>query len=139
MAIRTEVIRYTVVGLASNLVLYLLYLTITALGVGHKSAMTGLYLLGILQTFIFNKRWTFAHSGKTKRSLFRYLAAYGLGYILNLVMLHVFVDQLGFAHQIVQGVAVVMVAMVLFLLQRYWVFAAEAQNLMPPNASEHAK
>lgn len=127
MVIHTQVIRYTVVGLASNSALYLLYLTITALGVGHKSAMTGLYLFGILQTFIFNKRWTFAHSGATKPSLCRYLAAYGMGYILNLVMLQVFVDRLGFAHQIVQGVAVVLVAIILFLLQRYWVFATGAE------------
>lgn len=129
MALHIQAIRYAVVGIASNLALYALYLAMTAFGVGYKSAMSGLYLLGMLQTFIFNKRWTFAHRGANNRSLLRYIVAYGFGYLLNLTMLHVLVDQFGFPHQIIQGLAVVIVAVTLFLLQRYWVFAHDTKAL----------
>lgn len=114
--------RYALVGLASNAVLYALYLLLTALGTGHKTAMTLLYALGVSQTFLFNRRWSFAHEGQISPALARYVASYLFGYALNLSMLVLLVDQLGWAHQWVQGGMIVILAITLFLLQRYWVF-----------------
>lgn len=110
------------VGLASNLVLFLLYLSLTGLGIGHKSAMTLLFVVGTLQTFVFNKRWTFTHQGYLQASFLKYLAVYGFAYLLNLTSLLVFADHLGLPHQIVQGVMILSLAILLFLLQKYWVF-----------------
>ncbi len=125
-------LRFAVVGLASNLVLYLLYLILTNWFLGHKTAMTLLYVTGTLQTFAFNKIWTFSHTGNTARSLARYILAYGSGYVLNWLLLALMVDRCGYPHTIVQGAAILLVALWLFVLQKYWVFpaplAASAQN-----------
>ena len=43
-----QFVRYATVGLASNVVLYLAYLALTATGVGAKLAMSVLYLLGVV-------------------------------------------------------------------------------------------
>lgn len=126
--IDSQILRYILVGSISNIILYLLYIVLTALGVGHKTAMTGLFALGVLQTFILNKRWTFASIGGTHRSLFRYLIAYGGCYGLNFLILIVFVDHMGMPHQIVQGVAIVFVAALMFLLQKYWIFTNENKS-----------
>jgi putative flippase GtrA len=120
---RIQGLRYIIVGLASNLVLYLLYLLLTTVGLGHKTSMTLLYVVGTLQTFIFNKRWTFEHDGATHKAFMRYIAAYAFGYLLNLTVLWVAVDHLGLPHQVVQGVMVIIVAMMVFLLQKFWVFS----------------
>ena len=48
-----------------------------------------------------------------------------MGYVFNLAVLLVAVDLAGFPHQIVQGVMIFVVAMMIFLLQRYWVFAQQ--------------
>lgn len=117
-----QLIKYGVVGVASNGVLYLLYLLLTYLGLGHKTAMTLLYVVGVLQTYFFNRNWTFSHGGHVGVSLARYVAAYGLGYLVNLVALMVLVDRLGLPHRWVQGGMIFAVAGLLFLLQRYWVF-----------------
>jgi putative flippase GtrA len=114
--------RYAVVGLVSNAVLYALYLAFTALGVAPKIAMTVLYALGVLQTFLFNKRWSFKDRGPEGAALVRYCIAYGSGYVLNLIILTVFVDRLGLPHQYVQGVTILVIAVYLFLLQRIWVY-----------------
>ena len=50
MQTRQQFVRYALVGLAANFVLYLAYLALTWLGMGHKTAMTLLYALGVLQT-----------------------------------------------------------------------------------------
>jgi len=114
--------RYAFVGLASNALLYALYLLLTFLGIGPKTAMTLLYLIGVLQTFHFNRGWSFRHEGRRSPALVRYVAAYLLGYALNLAMLLLLVDHLGWPHQWVQGAMIVSLAVLLFLLQRYWVF-----------------
>lgn len=119
---RIQSLRFIIVGLASNLILYLTYLVLTYVGIGHKTAMTLLYLIGMLQTFLFNKRWTFSHHGNTARSLWRYFAAYGACYLLNLALLYGFVDGLGWSHALVQGLAVVSIAGLLFVVQKCWVF-----------------
>ena len=118
-----QAVRFLLVGLASNIFLFVLYLALTEFGVGHIGSMTGLYFLGVMQTFVLNKRITFTHSGAAQRSFQRYLAIYFVCYVLNLGAMVLFVDLLGFRHQIVQGVAILVIAAILFLLQKFWVFA----------------
>ena len=66
---RLQGLRFGIVGLVSNAVLYLLYLLLTTVGVGHKTAMTLLFAVGTLQTFVVNKRWTLAIEGFHTRPL----------------------------------------------------------------------
>ncbi len=119
-----QLIRYGIVGIVSNALAYLLYLAITAVGIEHKIAMTLVYAMAVAQTFIFNKRWTFHHSGTHKIAFVRYCVSYALGYVVNLLVLYVLVDRLGYAHQIVQGIMIIGLAAMLFLLQKFWVFRA---------------
>ena len=114
--------RYVVVGLASNSIGYLLYILLTYIGMGHKSAMSLLYAVGVAQTFYFNRSWTFGHNGVVSHTLLRYIAAYAFGYTLNLVALMLLVDRWGWPHLWVQGMMIFLLAGMLFLLQRYWVF-----------------
>jgi putative flippase GtrA len=119
---RIQGTRFVIVGLASNLVLYLIYLLITAFGLGYKISMTMLYVIGTLQTFALNAHWTFKHRGNNRASLVKYFIAYGACYLINILALIVFVDHMGLPHQIVQGVMILLIAVVMFLLQKFWVF-----------------
>ena len=111
------------VGIASNGILYLLYLMLTLLGMGAKVAMTLLYVVGVAQSFIFHRRWSFEYRGAQKLTFMRYVAAYMMGYCINFAGLVLLVDKLNLSHQIVQAVLIPTVAVVLFLLQKFWVFA----------------
>lgn len=119
---RGQFLRYAVVGLGSNLLLYLAYLVLTTWGIGHKTSMTLLYALGVAQTFMFNRTWSFQHVGGLHSAFARYVAIYAFGYVLNLSLLWLFVDEIGLPHQIVQGILLLVLALLLFLLQKYWVF-----------------
>lgn len=125
---RGQFLRYATVGLASNLILYLVYLGLTAAGFGHKTAMTLLYVTGVLITFVANRSWSFEHRGLVHTAFVRYVIAYLLGYLLNFMLLWFAVDRLQFPHQGVQAMAVVLVAVCLFLMHRYWVFAPAMRN-----------
>lgn len=117
-----QLIRYGVTGLLANAVLYAVYLLMTAFGVGPKTAATIAYGLGVSLAFHVNRSWTFQHAGRGLTALHRFLAAYAIGYLLNLALLYLLVDLAGLTHEWVQGAAIVMVAAVLFPLQKHWVF-----------------
>ena len=122
-------LRYGIVGIVSNLVLYMSYLGFTSLGVGHKTAMTVLYVVGVLQSFYFNKRWSFSHDGVASSALFRYLFTYAFFYLLNVASLFLFVDRLGLPHAWVQALTMLAIIVPLFLVQRYWVFPQASQRM----------
>jgi putative flippase GtrA len=114
--------RYAVVGVCSNAVLYGIYLLETRSGLGHELAATIVYGLGVLQTFIFNRRWTFKDEGLIGPSFRRYVSVYLLGYVLNLAGLIALVDWGGYPHQLAEGIMIIVVALLLFALQSRWVF-----------------
>lgn len=124
----TQFARYAVVGLASNAIGYVIYIALTNLGLGPKLAMSLMYAIGVLQTFVFNRNWSFRFAGAAAPALVRYALAYALGYVINLLALLLFVDRIGLPHQWVQGALIVVVAVMLFLAQRYWIFPQEARS-----------
>jgi putative flippase GtrA len=131
VAVQKQFIRFAVIGFASNAIAYAIYIVLTRLGLGPKFAMSLLYGIGVLQTFVFNKRWTFGHRGAHRAAFFRYCMAYGLGYVINLLVLRILVDQQGYPHEIVQGVMILSLAVMLFLLQKYWVFPSNELRTIP--------
>jgi putative flippase GtrA len=117
--------RYGFVGVGSNLAMYSLYLLVTYLGIEPKKAMTLIYIVGASIGFVGNRKWTFAHSGDDIRTAVRYMVAHFFGYLLNFGILFIFVDRLGYPHQGVQAVAIIVVAGFLFVIFKYYVFRAK--------------
>jgi len=118
----TQIVRYGLVGIATNAAMYLVYLLITYFGVGPKKVMTMLYIIGALIGFVGHRKWTFAHSGALLGTGARYVIAHICGYLINFLILLAFVDSLGYSHRWVQAVAIIVVAGFLFLTFRYFVF-----------------
>ncbi len=114
---------YVFVGLMINLFVYGLYLFFTYLWGAPKLTMTALYLMGASIGFIANRRFTFRHDGGIDITGARYLLAQVTGYLLNLALMLLFVDLFDFPHQIVQAIAIVVVAIFLFIVLRIFVFA----------------
>ena len=117
-----QLVRYGLVGIASNLSIYLVYLLITFLGLEAKAAMTLVYFIGATIGFIGNRKWTFDHQGDAHGAAIRYVIAHALGYLINFLLLLGLVDHLGYPHQLVQAFAIVVVAAFLFVTFKLWVF-----------------
>lgn len=117
-----QLVRYALVGIAINSVGYVVYLLVTYLGATPKLSMTFLYTLAVVVSYLGNRKLTFAHQGNLLGSSARYLIAHGVGYLVNLTILIVFVDNLGYAHQWVQGIAIFLVAAYLFIAFKFFVF-----------------
>ncbi len=120
--IHIQFLKFALIGIFSNLVVFILYLSLTSWGIYHLQAMSFTYVLGVGLGFILNRAWTFAHKGRWSPALLRYLMAYSLGYVFNLVTLYFLVNVMGFSHEPVQGTLILVTAIFLFILQRVWVF-----------------
>ena len=114
--------RYVFVGLASNSAIYLIYLVITFLGMDHKIAMSILYLIGTFISYLGNKTWTFSYKGKISSSFIKFSLVYFAGYIANLFLLFYFVDLLQYPHQLVQIFSIFFIAVLIFLLSKFFIF-----------------
>lgn len=117
-----QVVRYGVVGVLNNLLGYLIYLLVTWLWLDPKVAVTLMYPIGAVTAYLGHAKFAFAYSGRPSRGIIRYAIAHLIGYGVNIGMLYVFSDWLGYPHQMVQAVAIVAVAGILYLLFRYFVF-----------------
>lgn len=123
-----QLVRYGVVGVANNLVGYLIYLGVTWLGVDPKLAVTIMYPIGALIAYFSHARYSFSYRGDRTRGLFRYVIAHVIGYGANVSLLYIFFDRMGFPHQLVQAMAIFIVAGLLFVLFRYFVFPARSSS-----------
>ena len=118
----SPLLRYAIVGISTNLIIYAGYLTVTIVGVEPKIAMTVTYAGGAFIGFLGNRKWTFAHNGSATSAALRFVAAHTCGYLLNYSILLMFVDKFGCPHQLVQAASIVFIAAFLFLVFKFWVF-----------------
>jgi putative flippase GtrA len=123
-----QLLSYAFVGVLSNVAGYLVYLLITYLGAEPKITISLLYLTGASIGFWGNRRITFRHEEKGMAVGFRYILAHGAGYLINLAILYVLVDRLGYPHQFAQALGIVVVAGFLFLTFKHFVFAHTAST-----------
>ncbi len=126
--IRRQFARYAVIGLVSNLTLYSVYLLLTIYFLQPRTAMTITYAIGVLVTFLLNRSWTFAFSGRRRAALARYLLVYTIGYIINLLVLSIFVNAYGYPHEVVQAGMILFLAIAIFLAQKLWVFGPRIEE-----------
>lgn len=117
-----QVLRFGVVGVLTNFAGWLIYVAVTWAWLEPKIAITVLYPIGAFLNYLGHARYSFAYRGSKVSGLARYIAAQGFAYALNITILVIFSDRLGFPHQLVQAGAIVAVAGTLFVLYRFFVF-----------------
>lgn len=119
--------RYSVVGVGANLLCLAVYYGLTLLlGLGPKLALTIASAVGFIVAFAANRGWTFEAAGPAGASFLRYAAGYLGSFALQYLILHVGVDRLGFAHELVVLFGLACASLAFLLVQKLWVFAAPA-------------
>ncbi len=117
-----QLLSYGIVGVFTNLTCYGLYILLTLSWLDPKVAVSLLYPIGAIFGYLGHSRFAFSYTGTHKRGISRYLQAHFLGYLINISILYVYTDLLGYPHPLIQAIAVFAVAGVLFVLFRYYVF-----------------
>jgi putative flippase GtrA len=117
-----ELIRYGIVGLASNGVAYSMYILITFYRVAPELAAAGIYLVGASCSYLGNFKWTFDSRSSHASALPKFVAAHILGLSVQLALISYLYRKIGLSHQLAQLVTVGCVAIILFLSFKYYVY-----------------
>ena len=123
MLISTQAQRFMLVGIVSNGLCYGFFLGLLWSGLaGYVQAMTTAYCLGVILSFVLNKVLTFEYEGRFMSALFRFIALYLSGYLINLWLLRLLVGSWGWSATVAQFLMIVILAVYFFLMQRVVVF-----------------
>jgi putative flippase GtrA len=119
-----QLFRYGMLGVAINLALYCLYLVITYAGVPPLAAATLCFAVGIPVSLTIHRRFTFRSGEVTAGQKLLFASGYVAGYFLQIGTLYALYSILGLPHQAAQFIAMVVVALFLFVFQKVFVFRA---------------
>jgi putative flippase GtrA len=117
------VARYLMVGALTNLFWYGIYLIGTWSGVPPLAMATISYVLAVLTSYAFNRKWSFSSSRPHAQAGPRYILAYGIGYLNQMAWLYGLTYGLAIRHEISQLLAAGTTAILIFGILRFWVFA----------------
>jgi len=113
---------FSFVGISTNLLGYAGYLFLTGMALTPKISMTIVYLLLTMFSYLGNSYFTFKSIKEKKNAFIKYVFIYVIGYIFNFLILMFFVDILSIDHKIVQFFSIFTVAILMFVVSKFWVF-----------------
>ncbi|MHB8234448.1 MAG: GtrA family protein [Solirubrobacteraceae bacterium] len=131
-----QFVKFGIVGVSNTLLAFAIYtVLLKVFGVWYLAASAIGFVVGAVNGFLLNRRWTFAgHVGDSLTPV-RWGIVQGCGLALNEGLLFVFVDDAGIEKLLGQACATVIVTVITFLVNRAWTFrmhptvaAAEADS-----------
>lgn len=123
-----QLIRYGIAGLAINGGGYLFFLLFLSIGIEHKLAATILYVAGVLISFLLNRKFVFNSKTPLTPSLMKHAAMVLGGYILNITMLSIWVDQYGCSPKYIQLISVGIVSLYFYFFSKFVVHSARLES-----------
>lgn len=117
-----QFVRFLVVGLSNTALSFVAYRLLLVVSTPYVVAAPIAFAVGVLNGYIFNRRWTFAAADTTRaRLLYVLFGALGAASLTLLVLL--FVQRAGLGRVEAYVVAIPPVTVATFLANRVWTFA----------------
>jgi putative flippase GtrA len=112
-----------VVGAGNTLLSWCVYAALVAAGVAYLVASALAFAVGALNSYAFNRRWTFRSHDHPAREVLRFGVVQCVGLGTDVLLLHTLTRGVGLHHLIAQVLVFPVASTVTFLLSRHWVFA----------------
>lgn len=119
-----QLVRFGLSGAAINVGLYVIYLLLTMLGIAPVLAATAVFAMGIPISLFVHARFSFRKPVVSTGAALVFWMAYVTGYFVQIGTLYALYRGLGVPHQIAQLIAMGVVALMLFMIQKTMVFKA---------------
>jgi putative flippase GtrA len=118
-----QFIKFGIVGVSNTVLAFAIYtLLLKVFGVWYLAASAIGFIVGAVNGFLLNRRWTFAgHVGDSLTPV-RWGVVQGCGLALNEGLLFLFVDGADVEKLLGQALATVVVTVLTFLVNRAWTF-----------------
>ncbi len=118
-----QFVKFCAVGVVNTLVGYgVVIFTSYGLGLDPYSANICGYAVGLMVSFTLNRRFTFRSQQAVLPGIAKFLAAFAPSYGLNLLVLHLGLQQLQLPEYLAQAFAMASYSVTFFILCRFFVF-----------------
>ena len=114
--------RFSSIGIIGNLLGYSIYILLTYIGLKPEYAVSILYPLGAIFSFYGNIQFTFKYTGNSNIAKAKFIFSHFGGYLINIMILYIFVTQLTYPHELIQFFAICLVAIYLFFASKFFIF-----------------
>ena len=122
-AISFSLIKFFLVGISNTFVgLSAIYLVTWSFGVSASIANAAGYLLGLMVSFVLNKRWTFHHGGPIVPAFIRFIAIFAIAYLANLGTVLILIEQFRVNEYLAQAAGIPPYTILFYLGSRYIAF-----------------
>lgn len=111
-----SLIRYGLVGMVTNALLYVLFVILIRSGLSVVLSAAFCYALGLMLSYLLNRRWSFESSASHRHDLPRFLFSYGIGFVATMVFIAVLTRWL--APEVAQIFNIGLTAMTIYLCLR---------------------
>jgi putative flippase GtrA len=118
-----QFVKFGLVGVSNTVLAFAIYtVLLKVFGVWYLGASAIGFVVGAINGFLLNRRWTFAgHVGDSLTPV-RWGVVQGCGLALNEGLLYLFVDGAGIEKLLSQAFATVIVTVLTFFVNRAWTF-----------------
>ena len=132
-----QFVKFGIVGVSNTALTFVIYtVLLKVFGVWYLAASAIGFVVGAVNGFLLNRRWTFAgHVGDALTPV-RWGVVQGCGLALNEGLLYLFVDGAGVEKLLSQAFATAIVTVLTFLANRAWTFRMHHH---PPVAAADAE
>jgi putative flippase GtrA len=123
MHVVVQFVKFGIVGISNTLLFLAVYtLLLKGFGVWYLAASAIGFLVGAVNGFLLNRRWTFSSHVGDALTPVRWGVVQGCGLLLNLGLVALCVESIGMDELIGQAVAIAIVVVVTFAANRAWTF-----------------
>jgi putative flippase GtrA len=122
-----QFIKFGIVGVSNTLLTFVVYtLLLKVFGVWYLAASAIGFVVGAVNGFLLNRRWTFSEHVGDALTPVRWGIVQGCGLALNEGLLYLWVAGVGLDKLVSQALSIVVVTTSTFLVNRAWTFRIRA-------------
>lgn len=118
---RSQFLKFLLVGISNTVLGYIIFLLFLAF-TDYVISLVFAHIIGVVNSFIWNKYWTFKSNGSTIHEFIKFNLIYVLYFILNITLLVYFVSNLNISPEVGQLIALPILTIISFLGQKHWSF-----------------
>lgn len=121
----SETIRFVLVGVLNTVVGYGCYFVLLYLQVNYIISLAISHIVGVTNSFFWNKYWTFKSKGNIKHELVKFISVYVITFFLNLGILVIFVEYVKVDKRVAQVYALFIVTIISYIGHKFWSFKSK--------------
>jgi putative flippase GtrA len=114
--------KFALVGFINTAVFYGIYFALLQLGFNYVIALTVGTVVGIVNSYLWNKIFTFRVKKKSLWESVKFFLVYGVQYLSNLLIIHICVSHIGISEELAGLLAISVGVFISYFGHKFWTF-----------------